>query len=433
MQPRSRQVQPAKNRDKARKSEVSLVEVTALGGLGDGIARLDDGRVMLVADAVPGDRLLVEHLPIVRGLLRGRIVEVVAASAHRQTPPCPVFAQCGGCTWQHIDLATQHAEKTSFLRHALGRTAEITTEIQSVAQWRHRRRVRLHLRTERGKLIAGMMARASHDIAEVSDCLVLTEPLSRLLQVLPDVARPWLKTGEVYAVEGVEGVLVGLHGLPHDFRLLPKADALLAELGVAGVTLSLGRHQDAAGLREVTLPETRGDWPVRVDAAGFCQATEAGNQAIRHAVSAALAAIGPVPRIQEFFAGSGNLTALCLGHAPVVRTVERDADAVARARATLAKAAQVQLFCGDVDELIDAPLAGETWLLDPGRAGARGVCQQAAVEGPQHIVYVSCAMDTLRRDVQLLQGAGYTVQSAVVIDAFPHTPHVEAVVRLLRA
>ena len=52
---------------------------------------------------------------------------------------------------------------------------------------------------------------------------------------------------------------------------------------------------------------------------------------LTRASSAALAAIGPVPRIQEFFAGSGNLTALCLGHAPVVRTVERDADAVARA------------------------------------------------------------------------------------------------------
>lgn len=433
MRPRPRQVPPPKPRVKPLPMEVALVDVTALGGLGDAIARLDDGRVVLVPDAVPGDRLLIEQLPPQRGILRGRIAEIIAPSPYRQTPPCPVFAQCGGCTWQHIDLATQQAEKSSFLRHAIGRAVDIEVAQQPVPPWRHRRRVRLHLRCERGQLTAGMMARASHDIAEVDDCLVLTEPLSRLLQVLPDVARPWLKTGEVYAVEGVEGVLAAIHGLPHDFRVMPQASALLTELGVVGLTLSLGRHQDAAGLREVVLPETLGDWPVRVDGAGFCQATEAGNRAIRHAVAAALDAIGPATRIQEFFAGSGNLSALCVGRAPVVRTVERDADAVARARVTLAAAPQFQLFCGDVDELIDAAIPGEVWLLDPGRAGARGVCQQAMDGGPAHIIYVSCAMDTLRRDVQLLQNAGYAVQSAVLIDAFPHTPHVEAVVRLQKS
>ncbi len=412
---------------------MALVEISALGGLGDGIARLEDGRVMLVPDAVPGDRLLVAQLPQARGLLRGRIAEILTPSPHRQTPPCPVFAQCGGCTWQHIDMPMQHTEKASFLRHALGRDAVVASVVAAVAPWRHRRRVRLHLRGPAGQLAAGMMARASHDIADVDDCLVLTDALSRLLAALPAAAQGWLKVGEVYAVEGAEGVILALHGLPHDFRVLPQAEALRAALGVAGLTLSLGRHQDAAGLHEVTLPETAGAWPVRVDAAGFCQATAAGNAAIREAVTAALDTIGPVPRIQEFFAGSGNLSALCVGRAPVVRTIERDADAVARARVTLTNAPEMQLFCGDVDELVDVALPGEAWLLDPGRAGARGVCQQAATAGPAHIVYVSCAMDTLRRDVQLLQASGYTVQSAVAIDAFPHTPHVEAVVRLARA
>jgi 23S rRNA (uracil1939-C5)-methyltransferase len=433
MPPRSRQVPQSKPRPQPRQREFAQVTVTALGGLGDGIARLDDGRVVLVPDAVPGDRLVIEQLPQSRGTLRGKIAEILTPSPHRQTPPCPVFATCGGCNWQHIELATQSAEKASFLAHALGKSLDVAIAAQPVPPWRHRRRVRLHLRMERGKLVAGMMARASHEIVAIDDCLVLTEPLSRLLRVLPDAVRPWLKVGEAYAVEGAEGVLVAIHGLPHDFRVLPEATALMVELGIAGLSLSLGRHQDRAGLAEVTLPETLDAWPVHVDAAGFCQATEAGNRAIRQAVTAALDAVGPVPRIQEFFAGSGNLSTLCIGRAPVVRTIELDEAAVARARLSLANAPEFQLFCGDVDELVDAAVPGELWLLDPGRTGARGVAQAAANQGPQHIVYVSCALDTLRRDLQILQGAGYTVQSATVIDAFPHTPHVEAVVRLAKA
>ena len=430
MATRSRQVPQRKPRPQPRQREFAQVTVTALGGLGDGIARLDDGRVVLVPDAAPGDHLVIEQLPQARGILRGRIAEILTPSPQRQTPPCPVFSVCGGCTWQHIAPATQVAEKVSFLRHALGPAAEVVQAPQPVPQWRHRRRVRLHLRQEHGKLVIGMMARASHDIAAVDDCMVLTEALSRVWRALPAIARPWLKVGEVYAVDGAEGVLLAIHGLPHDFRVLPQASELLAELGVAGLTLSLGRHQDQAGLAEVTLPETLATTPVRVDAEGFCQATEAGNRSIRQAVTEALEVIGPVPRIQEFFAGSGNLSVLCVGRAPVVRTIEREEAAVARARVTLAGATEFQLFCGDVDDLVDAAVPGEAWLLDPGRAGARGVAQAAISAGPEHIVYVSCAMDTLRRDVQILQGGGYAVQSAVAIDAFPHTPHVEAVVRL---
>ena len=58
-------------------TEMAIVDVTALGGLGDGIARLEDGRVVLVPDAVPGDRLLIEQLPQKSGMMRGKIAEIL--------------------------------------------------------------------------------------------------------------------------------------------------------------------------------------------------------------------------------------------------------------------------------------------------------------------------------------------------------------------
>lgn len=415
------------------------VTIAALGGLGDGIARLPDGRALWVADCAPGDVVrVVQTDPHGLGAhpkrLRGHIVELLEASPQRVAPPCPVFARCGGCAWQHVALPAQQREKLSFVQHAVGPQVVATASAQPIAAWRHRRRVRLHLRHHGGALAVGMMARASHEVVPIAACEVMTPALAALLPRLGDVARPWLKTGEVYAVEGVEGVILALHGLPLSFASLPLAPELLERLEVAGVHLALGRHVEAAGLREVTLPETLGPQPIRVDASGFCQATADGNAAIRHAVAAALAEIGPVPRIQEFFSGSGNLTALCLDHTPSLRSVERDPAAVARARASLgsAKSGQLQLFSGEAEDLCEPPQPGELWLLDPGRAGALALVKQAVAAGPRHVIYVSCAMDTLRRDVTVLQGAGFTVQSAVAIDAFPHTPHVEAVVRLVR-
>lgn len=415
------------------------VTVHALGGLGDAIARTDLQQTVLVEGGVPGDRLRVLAMPH-KGLLRGQIAQILLPSPHRVEPPCPVFAQCGGCSWQHIDLEAQRAEKTKFVAHAVGMDVNLQPIQEVVPAWRHRRRVRLHLRRQDGQLRAGMMARNSHDLAATDECLVLVTELQELLQKLPQVAQTWLAEGEIYAAQGVHGVqgvqsvIASLHGRPMAGIPLPTAREIQSQLGLAGLTLQLGRHADRAGLEEVTLPETAGPLPIQVSAEGFCQATAAGNAAIRQAVQDALEAVGQVPRIQEFFAGSGNLTALCSGHAPLVRTVEHDQAAVARARQTLTQnpETQWQLFCGDVDDLAEPPQTGELWLLDPGRAGARGLSEKMQNHGPQHVIYVSCAMDTLKRDLAILRTAGYKVQSAVGIDAFPHTAHVEAVVRLER-
>lgn len=422
---------------RAAPQQSAEVSPHALGGLGDAIARLTEGQTVLVADAVPGDRLLVQLTPGHKGLLRATIVDVLQPSPHRVTPLCPVFATCGGCTWQHIDRAMQLDEKRKFVQHAIGQSVagqgvDVTGPLAVVADWRHRRRVRFHLRRQPKQLAAGMMARHSHDLAPTSDCVVLTEALARVLGALPKLAERWLVQGEVYAVEGLEGVVAVIHGPAPSPGKPPSAETLAAQLRVQGLTLSLGRHHDHFGLTEVTLPEAAGPLPVTVDAQGFCQAAQAANVAIRSAVVAALDTVGPVPKIQEFYAGSGNLSVLCAGRAPIIRTLEHDVGAVTRARKTLAADTQSvwQVLAGDAEERLEPAQLGELWLLDPGRQGAKGVVESAVELGPRHIIYVSCAMDTLRRDVTTLTNAGYVVQSAEAIDAFVHTPHVEAVVHL---
>ena len=417
---------------RAPSTEWTEVSPHALGGLGDAIARQTDGQTVLVSDGVPGDVLHVHLTPAGKGLSRGRIAAIVQPSPHRVTPPCPVFARCGGCTWQHVDRALQLAEKQKFVQHAVGREVVVAVPTADVPDLAHRRRVRFHLRRQPKQLVAGMMARQSHDVAPTDACVVMTAPLSRLLRELPALASPWLVQGEVYAIDGVEGVIAVIHGPPAGPGKPPTAQALLTKLGLAGLTLSLGKHVDRAGVATVTLPEAAGPLAVHVDGQGFCQATEAGNVAIRTAVSAALDAVGPVAKIQEFYAGSGNLTVLCAGRAPVVRTLEHDVAAVARARRTLAEESttQWQILAGDAETRLEPAQANELWLLDPGRPGAKGVVEAAVDLGPRHLIYVSCAMDTLRRDLAVLQQAGSVTVSAVAIDAFPHTPHVEAVVHL---
>lgn len=436
--PRELRPQPHELRPSGAPLEVT---VAALGGLGDAVVRLDDGRVVLLPEGVPGDRLRIQLMGTHRGVARGRVLQVVVPSVDRVEPACPVASRCGGCTWQHVSLRVQRTTKLDAARRALGPDAAELRMDDRVPDLAHRRRVRLHLRRDPGGLHAGFMAKGSELLVATDACPVLEPVLAALLPRLGPVLERFVDQGEVHAVLGIEGVIAAVFAKPKGGAETPDPARLADALGLAGLRLQLGSNTFRHGLDEVTLPETlsaeagEAGLPVRVDAAGFAQATVTGNQAIRQAVQLALDEIGNIPRCQEFYAGSGNLGVLLAGRTPELRVVEWDQAAADRARRALLPAqalgTRVTVLCGDAAELIEPAESGELWLLDPGRPGALEVCKAAVIERPLHLVYVSCALDTLARDLKVLRAAGYVQQTAVLIDTFPHTPHAEMVVRLL--
>ena len=71
-------------------------------------------------------------------------------------------------------------------------------------------------------------------------------------------------------------------------------------------------------------------------------------------------------------------------------------------------------------------------ITDPPRAGMHpDVVSVILNAAPQRIVYVSCNPATQARDLSLLD-ADYEVAQVQPVDMFPHTPHVENVVQLVR-
>jgi tRNA/tmRNA/rRNA uracil-C5-methylase (TrmA/RlmC/RlmD family) len=75
--------------------------------------------------------------------------------------------------------------------------------------------------------------------------------------------------------------------------------------------------------------------------------------------------------------------------------------------------------------------AGTSLIVDPPRTGLeKQTVETIARAKPAEIVYVSCAADTLSRDVALLKASGYGVVSSQLFDMFPRTPHFETITRL---
>ena len=388
-----------------------LLAVTALAVGGEGVAREPSGRVVFVEGALPGERVRVAVTDERRHHARAVVLEVIEPAPTRVTPPCPfVAAGCGGCGWQHVDPEAQRALKGSMVAEALARLgglpdAEVApgpvlpatgyrTTLRGVADATGRFALRRH---------------HSHDLVPVPACLVAHPRLAAVAAEgrFPAGSEITIRVG---ARTGDRMVIVD-----------GPAGAVEVPDGVRVVT-----GDELAGGRRAWLFEVVAGVRLRVSARSFFQA---GPDAAEALVAAVGQALGPSETLADLYAGVG-LFAATVGRGARVVAVEASASAAADARVNLA-GGDAKVVRRDVARW--RPRAVEAAVADPPRAGlGRGGVRAVAATRASRVVLVSCDAGALGRDARLLAEAGYAWTGSTLVDAFPHTPHVEVVSRFER-
>jgi 23S rRNA (uracil1939-C5)-methyltransferase len=180
-----------------------------------------------------------------------------------------------------------------------------------------------------------------------------------------------------------------------------------------------------------TLPE----FDIRVDfePVDFVQVNSDINQRMVHFATEQLDA-GPDERVLDLFCGIGNFSLSLARHAGTVLGVEGEASLTQRATMNAGRNGldNVSFRVADLSKIDGTESwVKEGWdrmLLDPARSGAAEVVTRMHLFGPERIVYVSCHPGTLARDAgTLVHEQGYRLESAGIIDMFPHTAHVESI------
>lgn len=379
---------------------------------GEALARDDDGRVVLVTGALPGERVTVEVTEEHRGYAKARVVAVLDPSPERlDAAPCPhVGRGCGGCSWQHVGPRAQADAKVQLVEDALrrlGRVAEppVRPSPTTLPAADHRTTVRLAV-DPAGR--AGYRRAQSHDVVDVDSCLVAHPLLEELLHdgrfagATEVTLRCGARTGERLAL--VTPTAAGVE-LPDD-------------------VVVVGTDELHAGRRAWFSEEVAGRrW--RISARSFFQARPDGAEALVDAVRAA-AAGSPDGPLLDAYGGVGLFAGTVAGGRPTT-LVERSASSVADARVNLA-GQRARVLRLDVERW--RPAHAALVVADPARTGlGKRAVGRLAATGTERIVLVSCDAAALGRDTALLRDAGYRLTDATVVDLFPHTPHVEVVSR----
>lgn len=424
----------------------------------DAVAHADDGRVVFVSGAVPGDTVEAEVVSESRRSLKARTVEVLEPSPERVEPRCPWASVCGGCPWAALAYDAQVAAKRSCVVESLSRIGRLGAEeaerlVRDVvvpgADWGYRNKVELAVGRERGRTVVGMHRADGAGIVKVDRCLLmdaahgkLVKAVSGALSYLGNSHDLALDRAGIRASVRTGAVEVALWGEPGPFPRKQAAkvltDATRATSVVRVMTKGPKKARRIAGVEVLggagSWSERLGDEVMRVSAPSFFQVNTRGAEEL---VRLVLEGLGPVAddAAMDLYSGCGTFTLPLARRASWVDAVESYGPAVRDLRRNIEAAGldNVDAVGGDAGrEFPEEP--SEVVVVDPPRAGlAPEVVAKLSALDARRIAYVSCDPATLARDLARFGEAGrFRPVSVTPVDLFPQTFHVEDVCLLER-
>lgn len=381
------------------KSEVFRIDALAYGG--DGVGRGADGAVCFIPGALPGERVEAEIVAVKKRFRRGRLLRVIETSPERIAPECPYFecGHCPGCAYVHCTYAHEIEWKQRqlhdfLIRRQLAMPETLLKPFASPRRFGLRNKLVMH--SANG--VRGYIGRDNETLFQVDRCLLAADEINDLLAVTPpDEGR------EVFRFTANDGAR----------KITPQFTGYLTES-----LPPYGEFEVAPG--------------------GFFQTnSHVGSELIRRVIGEVAA--GGWKKMVELYCGVGIFSIAAAEALPQLQTsgVELDAGAIKAAKRNAERhqvASRCRFAAGDAGKLLrrESRLHDAVLLVDPPRAGLSRETVDAILRAePAQLIYISCAADTLVRDLDLLKSA-YAVGSAGLLDMFPGTAHFEVMTVLHR-
>ena len=454
------------------------------GAEGMAVARVD-GMVVFVPFAVPGDVVDVKLFRKKKNYAEGRVVAVKSPSPKRATPQCPHFGVCGGCKWQNMQYDEQLRIKQKLVKDNLERLGHIDTSslrpiCGSEQTFYYRNKLEFTFSAKRwrtpeelasGSVDDGRGALGFHlptvfdKALDISHCALQRDPSNAIRLAVADYARSHgLPFYDIRSHEGFlrnlvvrcsstgEWMVVVVVARRDDDRLMPLLQFLCEQFPqITSLQYIVNEKlNDSYTDQEVItyrgkdhmLEQMKGyrgeTLHFKIQAKSFYQ-TNSEQAARLYSFVAAFADLRGDETVYDLYTGTGTIALFLAAQCKRVIGIEYIEAAIADARDNAVRNGlqNTEFFAGDMAKVFTADFVAahgvpDVVVTDPPRAGMHEkVVEQLLDVAPRCIVYVSCNPATQARDLALLS-VKYDVDGIQPVDMFPHTQHVENVVKLIR-
>lgn len=465
-----------------KKKEYPLIEgleITTLAAEGKAMGKYND-IVVFVPSGVPGDVVDVQIRSNRRRFMEGTIVNFVKRSPLRCEPVCEHFGVCGGCKWQNLPYSEQLRLKGEQVFDQLSRIgkvelpeiapvlgSELTTFYRNKLEYTfaHRRWL-THEEVSSGEEIENLPALGFHipgmfdKVLNIDKCWLQDDPSNDIRNDVANYCRAngytfynarehtglmrtivirTSTTGEVMLIvvfaknetEKIEQLM------NHIAETFPQITSLMYVVN--------GKFNDSIGDQEIIcfkgndhIFEQMEGLRFKIGAKSFYQ-TNSEQAYNLYKVTRDFAGLTGSEVVYDLYTGTGTIANFVAAQCAKVIGVEYVPEAIddAKINSEINGITNTSFYAGDMKDVLSDGFIAENGkpdviILDPPRAGIHDdVAQTILRAAPQTIVYVSCNPATQARDIAIFD-ADYKVEKVQPVDMFPHTHHVENVVKLVR-
>ena len=433
------------------------IHITGMTYGPNAVGRAEDGKVVFVAGAAPGDLVDVEITRETKGFREGKVANLVEASPLRTQPACPFAGICGGCPWMHLSYEAQLEAKRANVVSQLSKIGGVAREraeelvapcVGSKRQLGYRNKLELATgRDARGLFQLGFHEQGGKLVAAPKTCLLGAKGIEKAPGALRG-ALSYLQGNSDLGIfrVGVRRSVrtreteVALWTAPSGFPRKMAADTITSALKCTSVVRVMAEQGKARKVKKVEVLYGRGSWgetllenEYRVSAPSFFQVNTAQAEKMIELVLEGLE-VGPDSVVADLYCGAGTFTLPLAQRADYVFAVESAASSVRDLRRNMEGIdGEIEVIGGDSAR--ELPTLGhlDALVVDPPRAGlAKGVAESIAASKANLVAYVSCDPATWARDIARFANVGYELVRATPVDLFPQTFHVETVSILKR-
>ena len=458
---------------------IPALEITTLAAEGKAMGRYND-QVVFVPMTVPGDVVDVQIRNKRRRFMEGVVVNYVKFSPLRSEPFCSHFGVCGGCKWQNLPYEEQLRFKTEQVRDQLSRIGkvelpEVRPCLGSAKQQFYRNKLEFTFADKRwltyeeiaaGDSIERTPALGFHipncfdKVLDIEKCYLQQEPSNSIRDsikafciehgysfhncrehqgLMRNIIIRTASTGEVMVIvvfneDAKEKITALMEHLKANF---PQITSLFYVVN-SKWNDSIGdlEHHCYSGKDHII--EQMEGLQFKVGPKSFYQ-TNSEQAYELYKVARDFADLKGDEVLYDLYTGTGTIANFCARRAKKVVGVEYVPEAIedAKINSQLNSIENTVFYAGDMkdvlsDEFVERNGHPDVIILDPPRAGVdERVIDVILRAAPQRMVYVSCNPATQARDLALMDGM-YRVVDVQPVDMFPHTHHVENVVKLVK-
>lgn len=379
-------------------------------------------RKIFVGGLIPNEEATVKVSGKASNFLHGELVEITKSEVGRRPVPCLYFDQCGGCNLQYMTVERQREAKCEMIGSMLARQAglkdvpPVVDVSTGLPEFSYRRRATFHLAHD-GRI--GFYRMGTRDVVPIHKCLIVEDAINEQLKKIHSVAKdlaPYIGCIEVDCSDKLTSICK-LRDRITPFKMIH----------LKKVWNKLGNVQIKYKGKDLVYEKGHFIPAPDVDTGHFTQVNRAGNEKLVAEVLKRVTGRSAT----ELYAGSGNFTFPLAQRGFSVNAVELDPNLVgagakeARAKKLDKKIRFFQLSC---EKFVRSNPLDELVILDPPRSGALEVIKKGKWHTAQSVIYISCNLPSLARDLKLLTAEhGFNVKELLLVDMFPQTHHTEVI------